>query len=138
MLRFTAFALVLCMGSQAFASDPVATRTLSVGTILSEADIRRAQDAHSVGVPTELVGKEVRRTIYAGRPISLSDLGPPTVVRRNEVVTMVFRSGQMGLRTQGRSLGSAGVGEVVEIMNLDSKLKVRGVVVGAARVEVTR
>ena len=138
MFRSLIVPVVLAVSTHAHSADAIAARTLAVGTILVETDIRSLHPAGRSQDYDDLLGKEVRRTIYAGRPISVADLGPPTIVTRNDVVTMLFRSGRMGLRTQGRSLGSAGLGESVEIMNLDSKLKVRAVVVGAAMVEVSR
>lgn len=122
----------------AMAGELVAARTLRVGTVLTAADVRVTQDTVGAVVPEGVIGKEIRRAVYAGRTISLSDLGPPTLIRRNDVVTMIYRSGSLGLRTQGRSLGRGGLGEMVEILNLDTRLKVRGTVVGPERVEVTR
>lgn len=119
----------------ATAGDLVAARTLRVGTVLTAADIRLATDQ---AMPDGVIGREIRRAVYAGRSISLSDLGPPTLIRRNDVVTMIYQVGRLGLRTQGRSMGSGGMGEVIEILNLDTRLKVRGTIVGPERVEVSR
>lgn len=107
-----------------------ANRTLRVGQVLSDGDLR--------GSAKSLIGLEVRRAIYAGHPVDRSDLGPPTLVRRNEVVTMSYRSGGIALRAQGRALGSGGAGEMVDVMNLVSRRTVRAVVVGSRAVEVRR
>lgn len=124
----------------AYAEQVFASRTLRVGTVLAAADLRvaKGEDETADALRQEMVGKEVRRAIYVGRVISERDLGPPTLIRRNDVVTMVYRSGSLGLRTQGRSLGSGGMGETVEILNLDTRLKVRATITGPNRVEVFR
>ncbi|MFK7945380.1 MAG: flagellar basal body P-ring formation chaperone FlgA [Paracoccaceae bacterium] len=120
------------------AEQVFASRTLRAGTLLSAADMRAAKDGEASRLANDMVGLEVRRAIYVGRVISEHDLGPPTLIRRNDVVTMVYRTGTLGLRTQGRSLGSGGLGEVVEILNLDTRLKVRATVTGQNEVQVFR
>ena len=119
------------------AADLVANRTLRAGTILAPGDLVIRGDGDAAQLET-LVGQEVRRAVYAGHVILPGDLGPPTLVRRNDVVTMIFRSGALGLRTEGRALGNGGLGERVEIMNLDSRMVVRAMVTGARQVEVRR
>ncbi len=133
-------ALLLAVSTQSFvaaAADLVANRTLRAGTVIAPGDIA----VHGQGLKGEenaYVGLEVRRAVYAGHRILETDLGPPTLVRRNDVVTMIYRAGTLGLRTEGRALGSGGTGERVEVMNLDSRLTVRATVVGPRRVEVRR
>lgn len=134
-----AMILAVMLASPAVAvGDIVASRTLRVGTILEAADLRGTGVGDQSASIAELVGQEVRRAIYAGRSVATRDLGPPTLIRRNEIVTMTYRTGGLGLRTQGRSLASGGLGEMVEVMNLDSRLMVRGRVVGPLQVEVSR
>ena len=118
-------------GSPGWAADQIlAKRTLRVGSILKPGDLTKASD--------QMVGLEVRRAIYAGHPISESDLGPPTLVRRNEIVTMTFKNRGIALRAEGRALGAGGSGEIVEVMNLESRRTIRAVVTGSRSVEVRR
>lgn len=113
------------------AADPVrANRTMRVGEIVAAADLS--------GPAGPMVGLEVRRAIYAGHPVGMADLGPPTLVRRNEVVTMNFAAGGIDLRAEGRALGDGGAGDVIEVMNLSSRRTIRAVIVGPRTVEVRR
>lgn len=113
------------------AADQIfAKRTLRVGSILTPEDLTTPSG--------QMVGLEVRRAIYAGHPINQSDLGPPTLVRRNEIVTMTFRNRGIALRAEGRALGAGGSGEVVDVMNLESRRTIRAVVTGSRSVEVRR
>lgn len=137
MVRGLIGILLLSMATSAWAGDVVANRTLRVGTILSPGDIS-ARSESGTAVAETMVGQEVRRAIYAGRVVLPDDIGPATLVRRNDVVTMTYTSGGLGLRTEGRALASGGAGEVVNVMNLDSRLTVRAVVVAAGLVEVRR
>lgn len=84
------------------------------------------------------VGLETRRVVYSGRPIDPSDLGPPVLVRRNSLVTMLYRDGGLGIRGEGRALDSGGQGETVRVMNIGSRRTVSARVVAPATVEVRR
>lgn len=139
MTRFT-FGVLLCLfaGAPVQADEVVASRTLRVGDVLTMADLRVLGDTAGSERLEAFVGKEVRRAIYAGRLVSTADLGPRTMVQRNDIVTMLYESGNLGLRTQGRALGSGGMGEMVEIMNLDTRLTVRARITGTLTVEVAR
>lgn len=121
------------------AEDLVATRSLRVGTVLAPDDVRvegggEASDERIA----EVVGLEVRRSVYNGRPIDPDDLGPPTLIRRNDLVIMTYAMGGLGIRTEGRALSSGGEGELIQVMNLTSRLTVSGIVRGTRLVEVSR
>lgn len=138
-----AMALVLAvpLAGQAVGQDLLAAHTLRIGSIVGPGDLRLVDDAAADPKITEAaiepyVGLEVRRAIYAGRPVTPSDLGPPTLVTRNAVVTMVFDTGSLAIRTEGRALDAGGEGERVRVMNLDSRLSVRATVVGPNLVAV--
>jgi len=137
-MRRSAIVLALALlPGPAAAADVLAQRTLRVGTIIGAGDLAgRGTGAGDAVAAME--GLEVRRAIYAGHPVSRHDLGPPTLVRRNEIVMMSYRAGALGLRTEGRALGAAGAGEIVDVMNLVSRQTVRAVVTGRRRVEVRR
>jgi flagella basal body P-ring formation protein FlgA len=122
------------------AQEVLAARTLRAGTVIEAADLKLG-DAAAAGARTqldELVGLETRRAIYSGRPVTPADLGPPTLVRRNAVVTMVYIRRGLDIRTEGRALEPGGAGEPVRVMNLASRQPVLATVAGENRVEVTR
>lgn len=120
----------------AAAKDPVAARTIRVGEVLSETDLK-AEDASAAARVPDFVGLEARRAIYAGRPVVAGDLGPPTLVRRNAVVTMLYQDGALAIRAEARALDPGGEGEMVRVINLGSRQVVRAMVVGENTVEVT-
>ena len=140
-MRFsTTIVMALSVGllaGPALAGDLVANRTLRAGTVLVPGDLAIRGDG-DVGQMEAMIGQEVRRAVYAGHVVVPGDVGPPTLVHRNDIVTMTFRSGALGLRTEGRALGNGGIGEKIEVMNLDSRLVVRALVTGARQVEVRR
>ena len=131
----------------ATAQEVLAARTLRAGTVLREVDLKlrggagagaRAGEQDAQGLIAALVGLETRRAIYTGRPVVAGDLGPPTLVRRNAVVVMLYRSRGLGIRTEGRALESGGAGEVVRVINLTSRQPVLATVTGENQVEVRR
>ncbi|MEM0987300.1 MAG: flagellar basal body P-ring formation chaperone FlgA [Pseudomonadota bacterium] len=126
---------LLASASSAFAGEITASRNLRVGTILTASDLILADGTAETSIE-RLVGLEVRKTIYAGRAIAIDNLGPQTMVRRNDIVTMSYAIGGLALRTEGRSLGAGGIGERIEVMNLDTRLTVRATIVGSRRVRV--
>lgn len=132
-------ATVLLGAVDARAQGVVALRTIPPGTILHTADLGPAgNDAAALAERDAMVGLETRRAIYAGRRVVPDDLGPPTLVRRNDLVAMRFLSGRLEIRADGRALESGGVGEPIRVLNLDSRQTVTARVVASAQVEIRR
>lgn len=142
VLRAIVPALLLAVVSPAPApaQEVLATHTLRVGTVLEERDLKApvGDDVRGRELIAALVGLETRRAIYTGRPVVAADLGPPTLVRRNAVVVMLYSDRGLGIRTEGRALDSGGAGEVVRVINLTSRRSVLATVTGENRVEVHR
>src|SRR5262249_12438057 len=86
--------------------------------------------------PADLVGKAARRTLHPGRPLRTADLMAPIVVPKNKMVTMIYASGSMHLTARGRSLGDGGAGDMVKVLNIDSKRTVDAVIVDNDTVNV--
>jgi flagella basal body P-ring formation protein FlgA len=132
------------LAAPAAASDPVAVfakRTVRAGAVVSPEDVElRALPEHrGAGVATsleEVIGYEVRRNLYADRPILTEDVGAPTVVHRNSLVTLAYRSGALELTALGRAVDSAGLHEPIRVVNVDSRLTVVGTVTGPGMVRV--
>lgn len=71
-----------------------------------------------------------------GRPLRPGDIGPPAIIERNDLVTLIFRQGGLTIAAEGRSLGRGSVGEAVRVMNLSSRTTVTGRVKQDGSVEV--
>ncbi len=106
----------------------LATTTIRAQSLIGpgDIDIAKGEAAGLAASPDDVVGKEARVTIYAGRPIRLADLGAPALVDRNQLVTLVFRQGVLSMTADGRALDRAGAGETVRAMNLGSRNVVTG------------
>jgi flagella basal body P-ring formation protein FlgA len=83
-----------------------------------------------------VLGQEARVTLYAGRPIPLASLGPPALVERNALVTVMFTRGGLEIRAEGRALGRGAEGDGIRVMNLASRNTITATVIGPALVSV--
>ena len=134
-----ALALALLVAAPAGADVVLASRTLRAGTQITAADIVLLSDPAPPGAaahPDEAIGLEARLTLYAGRPIPLASLGPPALVERNTLVSLVFLRGGLEIRADGRALARGAEGEEIRVMNLSSRSTVTGIVAGPGLVRV--
>jgi len=137
-----ALALALALSPVVSHADTVeAMRMLRTGTIIGPADVRLSSAEPR---RTELdrldqaVGMQVRASIRQGRKIRESDLRYPILVKRNQLVDIVYRRGTLVIRGEGRALRDGGIGEAIRVQNLDSRMIITGRVGASGQVEVSR
>jgi len=124
MIRTLCFFTALALPAQA--ETVVAIKTISANSMIKMDDITIIDQSIVGGEsdPALFVGMEARVALYAGRAISISDVGLPAIVERNQRLPLVFRGGGITIRTDGRSLTRAGPGDSVRVMNLASRTTV--------------
>lgn len=136
------FSLILLLGfsniGTANAADVTANVTLQRGHIIERSDIDVSSEAASESLVRDYVGQEMQRTVYAGARLSLSHVDKPTLVKRNEQINMIYRVGRLEMTASGRALGEGGDGDIISVMNLDSKRRVQGLIRADGSVEVTK
>ena len=122
--------VLFLIAGPAMAETLVAARTVRSQAILSPADVDVIKQTipGSLTHPDEVVGMEARVVLYAGRPIRPGDIGPPAIVERNQIVTLLYRRGGLTIAAEARALGRAGAGDMVRVMNLASRNTVTGLV----------
>lgn len=124
MIRL-ACAFIFCAAPVA-AETLVAVRTIPARTIINAEDVL-LRDIDVFGGITDtagVVGQETRVALYAGRPIRTGDIGPPSVVERNQIVTLVYSRGGIVISTEGRALDRASAGDLIRVMNITSRATV--------------
>ncbi len=139
MKRALTIALLL-MANQAAADVVFATRTIRANSIITAQDLV-VKDGDIAGMatgPGQLIGTEAHVALYAGRPIALANVGPPALVERNQIVSIVFEKNGLNISAEGRSLSRAGVGDFVRVMNLSSRSTISGKVMPDGRILVSR
>jgi len=130
MTRALLLLAALCAAAPAPAEMLVATRTIRGQTIVGPGDIAVAEGEMPGALtdPAEAVGQEARVNLYAGRPIRAGDIGPPAIIERNQIVTLIYRNGAVSIAADARALDRAGVGDALKVMNLASRATVIGFV----------
>ncbi len=130
--------LLAVLGTAAQAQSVTVVHAVRAGTALTADDIAFADIDAPDGFldPRDVIGLEARVNLYPGRPLLARDLGLPTVVERNAVVPLLYRSGSLTITLEGRALGRAGEGEPVRVMNLSSRNTVTGVATATGSVVV--
>ncbi|MDO9709364.1 flagellar basal body P-ring formation chaperone FlgA [Paracraurococcus lichenis] len=120
----------------------VATRRLSLGEVVGPGDARllrlRAERVRpgTADQLDQVLGQQLRRPMGAEAPFLRADLGPPPLVEKNALVTMVVEAPGLALTAQGRSLEAGPRGGLVPVMNLASRTVVEGQVIGPGHVRV--
>jgi flagella basal body P-ring formation protein FlgA len=135
----------LHLSGQAMATAELVTLTRPIerGEIVKEADIateRRPRASLEPGLVTEraqAVGLAARTSLAPGRPLKATDLMRPALVQRNETVTIVYEVPGITLTVRGKATDAGAEGDVIGVLNEQSKRTVQAVVVGPGRVMIS-
>ncbi len=82
------------------------------------------------------VGMQARKQLRAGQPLRASDLSKPDLVQRDQAVTLIYETAGLYLTVRGKAIEAGTEGDVVNVLNLQSKRTVSGTVVGRGQVSV--
>jgi flagella basal body P-ring formation protein FlgA len=117
-------------------------RPLNRGEIVTKDDVQvERQPKRVVGAfravdPNEIVGLAAKRQLRPGQPVVPSDFNRPLLVNRGETVLIVYESPGLVLSARGQALESGAKGDLVPVINPQSKRIVHGSVAGPGRVLV--
>ena len=116
-----------------------AARVIRANALIDPADIAVSDLAipGALTDETDVIGMEARVTLYPGRPIMPSHVGPAALVTRNKPVVLVYVQGALSIVTEGRALSRGGLDDMVRVMNLASRTTVVGRVRDDGTVEVS-
>ncbi len=123
----------------ALADRIVAARTIRAQEIIAAEDLLLEPGAGQGDVTLQdLIGKEALVALYPGRPVRAADVGPPALIDRNQIVSLIYLRDGLRITTEGRALARAGVGEYLRVMNLTSRATVAGRVTTDGQVLVSQ
>ena len=117
-------------------------RPLARGEIVQRSDLvmerrpKAEMGSDFFGDAGQLIGLSVRRAMRAGQILRQTDLAKPELVQRNETVTLIFEVPGIMLTSRGKALESGAEGDVVNVLNAQSKRTVQGTVTGSGTVTV--
>lgn len=116
-------------------SIPVLNKHLEAGSIIEKEDLEfkdypsNKVTKYMIQDEKELVGKTLRRrSAKAGDMLSARDVISPVIIKRGDLVTMKVETPTVVISTRGKAQGSAAAGQSVQVMNLESKRLIEGVV----------
>lgn len=125
------------------ASVAVVNRNVGRGEAIAVSDVtmerrpRESVPSDVLGDTADLTGRIARRSISAGSPLRGGDLAKAEIVARGEMVTIVYERPGMLLTSRGRTVEAGGNGDVIGVVNPQSKRTVQATVDGPGRVRVT-
>jgi flagella basal body P-ring formation protein FlgA len=88
-------------------------------------------------VRAQAVGMQIRKQLRAGQVLKAADLGKPDLVQRDDNVTLVYETTGLYLTMRGKAMENGTEGDVVNVLNLQSKRTVVGTVVGRGQVAIS-
>ncbi len=100
-------------------------RNIMAGDILSADDLVWSDEAvapsDGVADPEAAIGKAARHALRAGAPAAFHDIISPKVIKRDDVVAVVFEADGVSLTLQGKAMADCSVGDGLEVVNPQSK-----------------
>jgi flagella basal body P-ring formation protein FlgA len=119
----------------------VLTRNVERTDILKSADVvverrPRAEVGTDPAAREHAVGMQLRRQMRAGQPLRVADMAKPDLVQRDQAVTVIFQTAGIYLTTRGKALDNGTEGDVVSVLNIQSKRTVTGTVTGRGQVTI--
>jgi flagella basal body P-ring formation protein FlgA len=124
------------------AQVPVPKRLISAGEIIAADDLEwqavrlTRLSGNSLTDAEQLVGRMAKRPLKAGQVLRQSDVAVSPVIRKNDLIRLVVKTGQMTLSVQGKALQDAALGQTIRVMNVNSNRQLSGTVVDAGTVAI--
>lgn len=117
------------------------TRTIGRGEIIRPADVSverrpKAEVASDIVVPEQVIGFSTRRALRAGMILRPADITKLDVVNRNEAVTISYQVPGISLTLRGKATEAGGVGDMINVLNIQSNRTVQATVTGPGRVTI--
>jgi flagella basal body P-ring formation protein FlgA len=133
-LRFTGIAIETVEAA-------VLARGIERNEVIKSSDVvierrPKAEVGNDVAGRDGAVGMQARRQLRAGQALRVGDLTKPDLVTRDQNVTLIYESSGLYLTIRGKALEGGSEGDVVNVLNLQSKRTVSGIVVGRGQVSV--
>ena len=120
----------------------VLARNVERNEILKSSDLMverrpKAEVGSDPAVRDRAVGMQARRQLRAGQAVRTADLIKPDLVQRDQSVTLIYEAPGIYLTMRGKALDNGAEGDVVTVMNLQSKRTLSGTVSGRGQVSIT-
>jgi len=111
---------------------PVLKNRLSYNSMVTDADLimlevsDRSLRGDTIRSREELIGKALKSTVSPNRPIRLSEIQNPLLIKKGDMVKMIYRKGSVEISTEGVAQASASEGDFIKVLNTRSQQEVIG------------
>src|SRR5205809_1925362 len=119
----------------------VATRAFQRGELIKQSDIAierrpRTEFSEPPARAADVVGLAARGNVRAGQGLRNVDLMKPEIVKKNEMVLLHYEVPGIVLTMRGQALESGTEGDLVNVLNIQSKRTIQGVITGPGRITI--
>jgi flagella basal body P-ring formation protein FlgA len=111
--------------------------TAQAGDFVVEKRVRESVPSDAQPDLQTLAGRVARRSLQVGTVVRSGDLARPEIVTRGDVVTIVYEVPGMTLTLRGRASDSGAQGDLIAVVNPQSKKTLQAQVVGPGKVSVS-
>lgn len=116
---------------------PVARGDIISRNMVSEMNVRSDYINDTIIVRADdLIGMTPRRILRANAAIDISELDKPVMVKRGDLVTMQLESGPISITAIAKAMESGTKGDIIRLMNVDSKRTLEAQVTGIREAKV--
>jgi len=133
-LRFTGTAIETVQAA-------VLMRPMERNDIIKASDVsierRPKSEVGSDGISLDrAIGMQMRRAMRAGQALRTLDLAKADLVSRDQGITLIYEAPGIYLTGRGKALEAGTKGDTVNVLNLQSKRTVQGIVIGPGQVAI--
>jgi flagella basal body P-ring formation protein FlgA len=134
-LRFTGIAIETV-------ETAVLTRNVERNEVLKSSDVAterrpKAEVGGDAAARNRAIGMQMRKQLRAGQALKAADLAKPDLVQRDDNVTLIYESTGLYLTMRGKALEAGTEGDTINVLNLQSKRTVSGLVIGRDQVAIS-
>jgi flagellar basal body P-ring formation protein FlgA len=121
---------------------PVLTKFIPAGQEIREhhiefVPVRSAKVGRNVVTDaSDLIGKSPKRGIRPNRPIRVSNLGEPQMMKKGKVISIIFKAGNMTLAVTGKALEAGGQGDMIRVENINSRKILQAQIISSDQAQV--
>lgn len=126
-MRAVVLLLLAASVSPVHADTVFAAKTLRARAVISTEDVVLQTTEVPGGAETleDVIGSEVIRAVYAGRPIMAENLASAALIERNQLVRAAYSQNGLSIEIEARALERGAVGDVIRVMNLASRTTIQ-------------
>jgi len=117
-------------------------RSVKAGEVIKASDVvlgrkpKLEVGAEAIADTEQAIGLAARSELRVGQSLRLSDMTKAQVVQRNEAVTIVYSVPGVALTVRGKAAEAGALGDVINIVNVQSNRTIQGTIIGPGRVSI--